>query len=471
MTIKHKNPRLLSVLSFSFSFAFLLSFLFEGQVLYSFMDRFGLQSSTYILAPIVAHFIGLFSSGYLMKASWKAKHIMLGGILVCLISATAFFFPPSIFWLVGLVMAGYVSACALAAWGYFLKAFTPKSQRIKSCADVLILSNIIMILINVIAINSSSLTGLGLSMLCLVIGGLFTWMLPDDSAISLPDTSSHESLGDLKNPMLVLFLFITIITINSGLMYQVINPAFGHLTRLVSWYWAVPYIITLAIMRSFHQKIKRPIILYIGMAMMILAFISFMLLKRQALDYLVINTLMLAACGIFDLFWWSIIGEMLTYTENPMKIFGLGLSANVLGILFGSLLGVTITSIKLPSAEVAVIALTVVCITLVILPPLNQQLIMLLKSCAYPIIYKQMNKEKQELIIHETKVIDPLTKREKEVLQLILSGKSNKIISADLFITESTVKTHVRNIYSKYAVSSRAELISTFLKNQTKFND
>jgi DNA-binding NarL/FixJ family response regulator len=51
-------------------------------------------------------------------------------------------------------------------------------------------------------------------------------------------------------------------------------------------------------------------------------------------------------------------------------------------------------------------------------------------------------------------------------LQLILSGKSNREIAEALFISESTVKTHARNIFSKYAVSSRAELISTLLKNQ-----
>jgi DNA-binding NarL/FixJ family response regulator len=35
-------------------------------------------------------------------------------------------------------------------------------------------------------------------------------------------------------------------------------------------------------------------------------------------------------------------------------------------------------------------------------------------------------------------------------------------------IGESTVKFHVSNIFSKYDVCSRAELISTLLKNQTK---
>jgi DNA-binding CsgD family transcriptional regulator len=249
-------------------------------------------------------------------------------------------------------------------------------------------------------------------------------------------------------------------------MYQVINPAFEHLTKLTSWYWAVPYIIALLFMRNLPARVNRANILYIGMAMIMGAFISFMLLGRNAPDYLLVDTLMLGACGIFDLFWWSIIGEMLEYTENPAKVFGIGLSANVFGVLSGGALGMAITSIRLPDANVAVIALTVVCVTLVMLPPLNRQLVMLLKNHTYLTAYDRMSEKQQTDIILGMRVLEDLTVREQEVLQHILAGESNREIARSLFISESTVKTHVRNIFSKYEVSSRTELISILLKNQ-----
>lgn len=71
---------------------------------------------------------------------------------------------------------------------------------------------------------------------------------------------------------------------------------------------------------------------------------------------------------------------MLDYTENPVKVFGIGLSANVFGVLSGDALGIAITSVQLSSAEVAVMALTVVCATLILLPSLNWHLVMLLKN-------------------------------------------------------------------------------------------
>lgn len=67
---------------------------------------------------------------------------------------------------------------------------------------------------------------------------------------------------------------------------------------------------------------------------------------------------MLGACGIFDLFWWSILGEMLDYTDSPVRVFGFGLAANVLGILAGGVLGRQIVSLQVSTAEVTVIALT-----------------------------------------------------------------------------------------------------------------
>jgi len=42
---------------------------------------------------------------------------------------------------------------------------------------------------------------------------------------------------------------------------------------------------------------------------------------------------------------------------------------------------------------------------------------------------------------------------------LILQGKSNKEIANELFISLSTVKTHITNIYNKLKVSSRQELL------------
>ena len=57
-------------------------------------------------------------------------------------------------------------------------------------------------------------------------------------------------------------------------------------------------------------------------------------------------------------------------------------------------------------------------------------------------------------------LIEPLTPREREVLQHLVAGRSNPEIAAQLVIAVTTVKTHVKNIYGKLKVSKRFQAIA-----------
>ncbi len=52
-----------------------------------------------------------------------------------------------------------------------------------------------------------------------------------------------------------------------------------------------------------------------------------------------------------------------------------------------------------------------------------------------------------------------LTPREREVLKLVASGRSNKEIGAQLGISERTVKTHISNIFSKLELTDRTQAV------------
>jgi DNA-binding CsgD family transcriptional regulator len=54
---------------------------------------------------------------------------------------------------------------------------------------------------------------------------------------------------------------------------------------------------------------------------------------------------------------------------------------------------------------------------------------------------------------------DQLSKREWDVVEVLLEGKSNKLIADSLSISERTVEFHLKNIYAKMGVSTRVELI------------
>jgi DNA-binding NarL/FixJ family response regulator len=60
----------------------------------------------------------------------------------------------------------------------------------------------------------------------------------------------------------------------------------------------------------------------------------------------------------------------------------------------------------------------------------------------------------------------PLSPRETEVLELLASGKSYSVIADELFIHKETVKTHIKNIYIKLQVNSKAAAIEFARKNK-----
>ena len=59
-----------------------------------------------------------------------------------------------------------------------------------------------------------------------------------------------------------------------------------------------------------------------------------------------------------------------------------------------------------------------------------------------------------------------LTSQEKKVLQLLVEGKSYKMIAAELVVAFDTVKSHIRNIYSKLHVNSGTEAVSKAIRDK-----
>lgn len=76
-----------------------------------------------------------------------------------------------------------------------------------------------------------------------------------------------------------------------------------------------------------------------------------------------------------------------------------------------------------------------------------------------PLLHPRIVKKLMQRVRQEKPAIEPLTAKEKEVLRQLVQGKSNKEISAVLYISETTVKTHVSSILQKLQVKDRTQAV------------
>jgi DNA-binding NarL/FixJ family response regulator len=67
--------------------------------------------------------------------------------------------------------------------------------------------------------------------------------------------------------------------------------------------------------------------------------------------------------------------------------------------------------------------------------------------------------------LEDQQVLDPLTPRETEILDMIADGRSNAEIAQVLVVEEKTVKNHITRLYSKLSIGSRYEAIRLKLAN------
>ncbi len=64
--------------------------------------------------------------------------------------------------------------------------------------------------------------------------------------------------------------------------------------------------------------------------------------------------------------------------------------------------------------------------------------------------------------------LEGLSEAQLRVLRTLLTGKSEKVVAEELYISPHTVHSHVKQIYKHFGVSSRAELMASFIDRAAK---
>jgi DNA-binding NarL/FixJ family response regulator len=70
---------------------------------------------------------------------------------------------------------------------------------------------------------------------------------------------------------------------------------------------------------------------------------------------------------------------------------------------------------------------------------------------------------------HEAPTVERLSRREKQIVDALLAGRTNKEIALQLGVSDQTIKNQLTTLYRKVGVSSRLELV-LFVMDRDKHN-
>ena len=79
--------------------------------------------------------------------------------------------------------------------------------------------------------------------------------------------------------------------------------------------------------------------------------------------------------------------------------------------------------------------------------------------------FQKTFKEEANNAQNQENLLQYLTQREEEVLELLTQGVTYKGVAQQLFISETTVKTHVNNIFQKLQVNDRTQAVLYAINN------
>jgi len=86
----------------------------------------------------------------------------------------------------------------------------------------------------------------------------------------------------------------------------------------------------------------------------------------------------------------------------------------------------------------------------------------ILSSIEIALYRYDMDSHQSDLTLQKAETVAgiPITESEFKILNLLWEGKPNKLIADELYVSVNTIKTHIKNLFTKFNVSTRTELIA-----------
>ncbi len=454
------NSKQYLVLSYGFFLGWLLSFLYNGPALDIVFNNaklnLGYLAVAYILTPaIVFFYMGFYNIKEKNKVNFTKYGIIvcvIGTIIAILIKDINVHLPMYI--LAGIM--GIFSVFFITGWGCYFVELLDIQVMYKYMAFVICLGYILFHINEVLkhqGLNSIVIVSL---FLCLVIAYFSTSKLT-----SITKTIRQDFNISLPIDLLVMMCFLMfLLNVGGGMVQSFVSP----LAEKKMWnIHILDIIIYIFIAISIYKMKKKPpteITLTIAIVMIACGYMTLILFVRNPIPAYILIVL---GYAVVDIFLWTLVGEMGCIFGKPIKIFTFIMASNLMAVFIGNVLGAFLSKTN----ETTYMAITVSAICAVIgfafLPHINQ----LINRGTAEMINIKKAREAANGVITEDRAIQLLTNKELDIFKLMLLGLKNKEIADQANITENTMKGHARNIYKKFEVKNKKELLCSFSKEKT----
>ncbi len=441
-------------------FGWLLSFPFYGPVLQSAAPH-NFSANTLALIFISFHAVTYLLCGFLLKNSGYWYKLMTYSLIVTVLTNMFMFLPFDWVWPMGMAIMGISSTLYVLGWCCLYALYVPTKRRFQLMAAVIIWANVILIIFNLLKNVLTPQQLIGVVLIPLIVALVILIKTPDSFTHSPQRLKSAFPFPAM--PLIIICFFIIVIYLNGGLMYRIMIPEVEMDFPFSSYYRFIFYVLVVFLMYRFGKNIDQLITLYLAISSLGLAFMSFAVLSSTFLGSIVTGGLIEGAFALLDLFVWTTLASLAFIYRAPFQFFGLGLAANTSSIVFGDIIG---GRLLIPAGDyhflTAALASSTIFISIMIMPLLHRH------------IKKRYHVAQQidDSWADNIEVEDPfntlqqylvqghyITKREEEILKLMLQGLTNKQIGNNLSISENTIKSHLKNIYIKFGVHKKRDLI------------
>lgn len=251
---------------------------------------------------------------------------------------------------------------------------------------------------------------------------------------------------------------IILVYITAGITYAGIYPYLSDYSSYDRFYNVLPFVFTLFFTGPIADNYGRRYLFYLGIAFLGISFTALNMPSNLYTYFLVQSTIQIA-WAFLDVFFWVIAADLASINKNT-RIFKFGLSLIMWGVILGSMLTIIIHSVfDFPRSLFTFIAHIPIFLVVANIEKISKHL---KEIYTQPEIIDTKPSNITFAIQTETEnnIADlyKLTARETEILQLVLKGFNNLQIAEAVFISQNTVKYHMRNILRKTQTKDRYEL-------------